>query len=543
MAPERWNPLQELAQARATIDRMIDAVSRSPVTTAAGDQYQFVAGQPMFPIDVAESSDGYHVLASLPGVDAEHLRIQIAGATVMIQGERDQQRIAQSTTEHWILREHHMDALFRTFTLPMPVDADQAIAQLEHGVLTLSLPFAEPAAAPRYIPITTGSTSASLRSNDHAEDTGSAAPESASIALETDFAPVESDEQELPIMQVEDDLPGAIAIDADAGDPTTGTASDAELVSLTHDVALLIEDTVMESPITATEAVPGALADVALTAVSAADSPQPADDSLATATLDVMESPANTLALEADLVAHQPDVIEMTTLLTAEPEAGSQLDVCQSEDNPETVEDPRTSETPLDSDAILVEAETILAQAEARVIPLEDPESTELSSMMVADASALSFEESLALPQDADQHLVAASVEFLAAEPVIATGLADEVSMIVDAPPPTEDPQAIETPATDATTFMAEDTTEPSDNTQPADGLDGIASPQSSADLEEATPLAPVISAEYADLDVLGEAVVDISGNSAEEMAEESIETSETSAIDGSTIVANAAEE
>ena len=45
--------------------------------------------------------------------------------------------------QNWLLRERLFGACRRSLTLPRPINADQAEAQYENGVLTLTLPKAE----------------------------------------------------------------------------------------------------------------------------------------------------------------------------------------------------------------------------------------------------------------------------------------------------------------------------------------------------------------------------------------------------------------
>ena len=54
--------------------------------------------------------------------------------------------------DRWHLRERRFGSFQRTVSLPTPVNPDQAEAQYEHGVLTLTLPKSE-AAKPRQIKI------------------------------------------------------------------------------------------------------------------------------------------------------------------------------------------------------------------------------------------------------------------------------------------------------------------------------------------------------------------------------------------------------
>jgi HSP20 family protein len=144
MAIERWDPFRE---AVSLSDAMNLLFRESFVRPSSG------TGQPgsvMLPLDVSEDENGFVVKASLPGVKPDDVHITVHGDTLTIQGESKFEQ--EKKGEQWHLRERRFGSFQRSITLPTPVNSDQAQAQFEHGVLSLTLPKSE-GAKPRQIRI------------------------------------------------------------------------------------------------------------------------------------------------------------------------------------------------------------------------------------------------------------------------------------------------------------------------------------------------------------------------------------------------------
>lgn len=90
-------------------------------------------------IDVIETEGGYQVEADLPGVTKNDVKVGVDGQRVTIEAEvrRETERKEGETVMH---AERVVRKYARSFELPHEVDDAQAIAKLEHGVLTLTLP-------------------------------------------------------------------------------------------------------------------------------------------------------------------------------------------------------------------------------------------------------------------------------------------------------------------------------------------------------------------------------------------------------------------
>ena len=91
-----------------------------------------------------ETADGFVLQIPVAGVKPEEIEIAVQQSTVTVKWAT-QVSVPESATTHWSgFTEGHYR---QSFTLPAPINADQAEASYENGVLTLTLPKAEYAKA------------------------------------------------------------------------------------------------------------------------------------------------------------------------------------------------------------------------------------------------------------------------------------------------------------------------------------------------------------------------------------------------------------
>ena len=100
-------------------------------------------------VDIYETEEGLNLLADLPGVDKDGLSIDIDQGVLTLRGDVDDAGRGKS-----LHREFVLGSYYRRFTLPSELDFDKVSAELNDGVLTLSMPKSE-AAKPRKIDIVT----------------------------------------------------------------------------------------------------------------------------------------------------------------------------------------------------------------------------------------------------------------------------------------------------------------------------------------------------------------------------------------------------
>ena len=101
-------------------------------------------------VDIFEDADAIRIVAEVPGVSPEDVKISHEDNVLTIQGTK--QQATQEHTERVHRDERTYGAFARTFTLPATVDATGIKANYQHGVLTVTLPKVEKA-RPRQIPV------------------------------------------------------------------------------------------------------------------------------------------------------------------------------------------------------------------------------------------------------------------------------------------------------------------------------------------------------------------------------------------------------
>ena len=90
-------------------------------------------------LDLRESDGGYLLQAELPGVAKEDIHVSLEGNVVSLRAEV-RQHDQQTDGEKVLRSERYFGQVARSFALPADVDASQAKAKYDNGVLTLTLP-------------------------------------------------------------------------------------------------------------------------------------------------------------------------------------------------------------------------------------------------------------------------------------------------------------------------------------------------------------------------------------------------------------------
>jgi HSP20 family protein len=154
MTIERWDPFSEMLTLRDAMNRLIEESFVRPGTTAVA-----LPGRAGFRADLRETENEYVLEASLPGVKPEDIDISVEGNQVSIRAETKAEEEKQG--ERYLFRERSYGRFQRTLTLPTNIQADQVNAELNNGILTLTLPKAEEA-RPRRIQVRGGGQSQQL---------------------------------------------------------------------------------------------------------------------------------------------------------------------------------------------------------------------------------------------------------------------------------------------------------------------------------------------------------------------------------------------
>jgi HSP20 family protein len=148
MSIQRWDPLRDIVSLREAMNNLLE---ESFVRPRAG----MVAMTGGMAIDLRENDQAYIVESVIAGAKPEDVEISVLGDTLRIAVEVHDE--SDKEGEKWLLRERRFGRFERSLTLPAQVKADEASADFEHGILTITLPKAE-AARPRSIPVRGTST-------------------------------------------------------------------------------------------------------------------------------------------------------------------------------------------------------------------------------------------------------------------------------------------------------------------------------------------------------------------------------------------------
>ena len=90
-------------------------------------------------LDVAEHDTDFEVRAELPGVSKDDISVDIDGAWISISANLQESK-ERREGERLLYSERSQESYARSFELPQMVDAAEASARFENGVLTLTLP-------------------------------------------------------------------------------------------------------------------------------------------------------------------------------------------------------------------------------------------------------------------------------------------------------------------------------------------------------------------------------------------------------------------
>ena len=92
------------------------------------------------PVDIYEAADEVRIYLDLPGLQRESINIHLTGENLTVHGERRQEKREGSLAVHV---ERAEGAFHRSFTLGIPLQADNVQASYRDGVLVITLPKAE----------------------------------------------------------------------------------------------------------------------------------------------------------------------------------------------------------------------------------------------------------------------------------------------------------------------------------------------------------------------------------------------------------------
>jgi HSP20 family protein len=126
----RWEPFRTIGRRNDVFDELFREFFRRPMVEE---------GAPLEPaVDVAESDGEVIVKMEVPGVEKDQLHLTVSDDELTVRGETRKE--SEEKRKRYYRREIHYGAFQRSVPLPVEVDAAKAHAELQNGVLRVSLP-------------------------------------------------------------------------------------------------------------------------------------------------------------------------------------------------------------------------------------------------------------------------------------------------------------------------------------------------------------------------------------------------------------------
>lgn len=139
----RWDPFREMA----------------PLFPREGRELMFVPD-----VDVKETPEGYVFKADLPGIADKDLELSLTGNRLTLNGKREEERREEKDT--YYMTERSYGTFTRSFTLPAGADVEAIRAELEGGVLTITVP-KKPEVQPKKIDVGAAAPSATTEKKNN----------------------------------------------------------------------------------------------------------------------------------------------------------------------------------------------------------------------------------------------------------------------------------------------------------------------------------------------------------------------------------------
>ncbi len=95
-------------------------------------------------VDTKDTGREYVVTADLPGMNKGDIEVEVTGDRLSIRGRHKEEAEETSPEGEWVRRERRSSAFNRVIRLPEEVRADECRAEMDNGVLRVSLPKVTP---------------------------------------------------------------------------------------------------------------------------------------------------------------------------------------------------------------------------------------------------------------------------------------------------------------------------------------------------------------------------------------------------------------
>lgn len=102
-------------------------------------------------VDLVEHDDEYVATVDLPGFERDDVEVRVTDNTLHVEATHEE--ATEDREETYLRKERSHRSMERSIRLPEHVDADETEASFKNGVLTVTVPKAEPMSSARRIEI------------------------------------------------------------------------------------------------------------------------------------------------------------------------------------------------------------------------------------------------------------------------------------------------------------------------------------------------------------------------------------------------------
>jgi len=148
-ARDFFTPFSMVRRLSEEMDRMIERIFGAPFGPARG--FGEAAGAWLPPIEVRERENHLEILADLPGMNKDDVKVEVTPESVVIEGEKKREEEKEEAGVYTTERSY--GHFRRVIPLPEGAETDKAKAEFKNGVLQIRLPYPEEHRKSKRIPI------------------------------------------------------------------------------------------------------------------------------------------------------------------------------------------------------------------------------------------------------------------------------------------------------------------------------------------------------------------------------------------------------
>jgi len=127
----RWSPFRDLMSIQEEMNKLFEDIFRRTSSPAREGRILSPA------IDLSETDEEYRIKADLPGISKDDMSISVAGNSIIIKGEKREEKKEEKENYHYA--ERFYGSFKRVIDLPSDIDANKVAAEFKDGVLDIRI--------------------------------------------------------------------------------------------------------------------------------------------------------------------------------------------------------------------------------------------------------------------------------------------------------------------------------------------------------------------------------------------------------------------